>query len=46
MFEFLLAQWKLGRLNEEKLERAVARALITLDQAETIRNTPIVTEVI
>ena len=44
MFDFLLGQWKLGKLTEEKLTRAVARALITIDQADAIRSTPIITE--
>lgn len=38
MYEFLLIQWKLGKLTEAKLNRLVANGVITQEQMNAIVN--------
>lgn len=39
-YDFLLTQWKLGKLTETQVQSAVTKGYITAEEADTILATP------
>jgi len=39
MYEFILLQWRLGKLNEAQVDTLAARGRITAEQAAVIKST-------